>query len=65
MMRRLLDEPTLLPALLPIALLLLPALLLLLSALLLLLLPALLLLVHATLWHVALGSPAIGLTQHW
>ena len=51
MMRRLLDEPTLLPALLP--------------ALLLLLLPALLLLVHATLSHVALGSPAIGLTQHW
>ena len=49
MMRRLLDEPTLLPALL----------------LLLLLLPALLLLVHATLSHVALGSPAIGLTQHW
>ena len=51
MMRRLLDEPTLLPALLLL--------------LLLLLLPALLLLVHATLSHVALGSPAIGLTQHW
>jgi hypothetical protein len=52
MMRRLLDEPTLLPALLLLLLLLL-------------LLPALLLLVHATLSHVALGSPAIGLTQHW